>query len=343
MAKSPEVSRASAAPESNYRIGAVARLTGITADTLRVWERRYAVVTPQRSAKGGRRYSRDDVLRLALIKRLVDAGHAIGSVANLEGPELQQRLDSDLVDATLPLKADELNRPYRVAVLGEALPTRLLNAGTELPGVEIVAATSDPDTFLREAPARCPDVIVLEYPSVTGRTAGEVNQLLRLTEARRAVVVYAFAREETAHRLQSRQIVALRAPVGLTDLQPWCSSSTGRLWPDETTDSSALGQAPYRRYTAAQLSRIATISTTVKCECPRHLADLVFSLRNFESYSAECENTNAADALLHAQLHNATGHARAILEESLHQVLTAEGVSMETPMSRGGIGRGNSP
>ena len=89
MIKSPEVSSAPAAPESKYRIGAVARLTGIAADTLRVWERRYGVVRPQRSAKGGRRYSRDDVLRLALIKRLVDAGHAIGSVANLEGPELQ--------------------------------------------------------------------------------------------------------------------------------------------------------------------------------------------------------------------------------------------------------------
>ena len=38
--------------ESNYRIGAVSRLTGIPPDTLRVWERRYDLITPMRSEGG---------------------------------------------------------------------------------------------------------------------------------------------------------------------------------------------------------------------------------------------------------------------------------------------------
>ena len=46
----------SAAPTKGFRIGAVARLTGISPDTLRVWERRYQVTEPQRSASGTRLY-----------------------------------------------------------------------------------------------------------------------------------------------------------------------------------------------------------------------------------------------------------------------------------------------
>jgi len=69
---------------TRYRIGAVARLTGITPDTLRIWERRYAAVSPQRSPQGGRLYSAGDLERLRLMKQLVDAGDAIGEVAGLE-------------------------------------------------------------------------------------------------------------------------------------------------------------------------------------------------------------------------------------------------------------------
>ena len=67
-----------------YRSGAVARLTGIPVQTLRVWERRYRIVGPRQSATGQRQYSPDDVARLTVIKQLVDSGHAIGSIATLK-------------------------------------------------------------------------------------------------------------------------------------------------------------------------------------------------------------------------------------------------------------------
>lgn len=66
----------SAAPA--YRSGAVARLTGIPVETLRVWERRYKVVGPRQSSTGRRQYAPDEVTRLSVIKRLVDSGYAIG-------------------------------------------------------------------------------------------------------------------------------------------------------------------------------------------------------------------------------------------------------------------------
>ncbi len=315
--------------DAGYRIGAASRLTGITADTLRVWERRYSVVTPGRSPKGGRRYSREDVSRLALIKQLVDAGHAIGSVVSLGTEALQERLDATRPEAVAPSRLRETDGGCTVAVLGEALPARLRAHDDQVQGLELLTLTRDPDAFARTVSERHPDVIVLEYPTLKGRVVREVNRLLQISRARRALVVYAFAKRDTARRLRSSRIVPLRAPVDLYDLQAWCLNQPMPEQP--VTDPAAneiLEPAPARRYDAEALSRIAGLSTTVKCECPHHLAELVFALRAFEDYSAECENTSDADAALHAYLNNATGHARAILESALARIITAEGIDL---------------
>ena len=75
-----------------YRIGAVAKLTQISLHLLRMWERRYQVVKPQRSDGGDRLYTQRDVERLRLVKQLYDAGHAIGRIARLSSEELTAML-----------------------------------------------------------------------------------------------------------------------------------------------------------------------------------------------------------------------------------------------------------
>ncbi len=71
-----------------YPIRAVAKLTGISVDTLRAWERRHAVVEPERDERG-RVYSEADVDRLTLLRRAVEGGHPIGRVAPLGVEELR--------------------------------------------------------------------------------------------------------------------------------------------------------------------------------------------------------------------------------------------------------------
>jgi DNA-binding transcriptional MerR regulator/methylmalonyl-CoA mutase cobalamin-binding subunit len=71
-----------------YPIRAVAKLTGISVDTLRAWERRYGVVVPERDERG-RVYSEADVARLTLLRRAVERGHAIGRVAPLTVDDLR--------------------------------------------------------------------------------------------------------------------------------------------------------------------------------------------------------------------------------------------------------------
>ena len=56
-----------------YPIRAVARMTGISVDTLRAWERRYEAVSPARNDRG-RLYSDDDVARLQKLGELVKRG-----------------------------------------------------------------------------------------------------------------------------------------------------------------------------------------------------------------------------------------------------------------------------
>ena len=57
-----------------YTVRHVARMTGISADTVRMWERRYRVVEPARSEGGYRLYDDASVRRLAAMAALVAAG-----------------------------------------------------------------------------------------------------------------------------------------------------------------------------------------------------------------------------------------------------------------------------
>ena len=73
-----------------YPMRVVARLTGLTADTIRVWERRYAAVEPDRTEGNKRRYSGAQVKRLVLLRRATELGHSIGQVARLRDDELRR-------------------------------------------------------------------------------------------------------------------------------------------------------------------------------------------------------------------------------------------------------------
>lgn len=67
---------------------AVLRQTGLSADNLRAWEKRYGAVKPSRSPTGRRVYSDAEVHRLRLLSELVRLGYAIGKIANLSDENL---------------------------------------------------------------------------------------------------------------------------------------------------------------------------------------------------------------------------------------------------------------
>lgn len=74
---------------ASLSIAAVERDTGLSKDTLRVWERRYGFPKPLRDAVGERAYSLAEVDKLRLLKRLLDGGHRPGRIVPLPVAELQ--------------------------------------------------------------------------------------------------------------------------------------------------------------------------------------------------------------------------------------------------------------
>lgn len=81
--------------EKRHPIQVVAKRTGLTADVLRVWEKRYAVVEPGRSPGGHRLYSDLDVERLGLLNRAASAGRRISRVARLSLEDLKDLVRED--------------------------------------------------------------------------------------------------------------------------------------------------------------------------------------------------------------------------------------------------------
>jgi DNA-binding transcriptional MerR regulator len=66
-----------------YKIGTLARLTGVPPVLLRAWERRFDLLDPRRGPGGQRLYSDQDLALLRQVKALVDGGRPIGEVARL--------------------------------------------------------------------------------------------------------------------------------------------------------------------------------------------------------------------------------------------------------------------
>jgi DNA-binding transcriptional MerR regulator len=65
------------------RIGELSRRTGVRADTLRAWERRYGLLQPARSDGGFRLYTGEDEERIRAMRRLLDSGLSAAEAARL--------------------------------------------------------------------------------------------------------------------------------------------------------------------------------------------------------------------------------------------------------------------
>jgi DNA-binding transcriptional MerR regulator len=70
-------------PEATLRIGELARRSGVSADLLRAWERRYGLLTPTRTAGGYRLYSADDETRVRSMRAHLAQGLSAAEAARL--------------------------------------------------------------------------------------------------------------------------------------------------------------------------------------------------------------------------------------------------------------------
>ncbi|MEL7186603.1 MAG: MerR family transcriptional regulator [Pseudomonadota bacterium] len=323
-----------AAKESNeelYGIGAVAKLTGLTDHTIRVWERRYDAVVAQRASNGRRVYNPVDVEKLGLLKRLTDQGLSISQIASESVEALRERAESMGEIASVPVPDH-----VAVAMLGDFLPNQFSTHGRGTAPIEIVISDNSHDRFMADLSRQKVDVVILESPVLDSEVCDRVLQYMQQSGAPRGVVVYSFGRARDVDIARNSRIVTLRSPV---DVDEVCAAVLRAFTPTSATrpkepsvpeasvpDWEFGGPIAPRRFNNSQLTRLARVSTAIDCECPHHLAQLVADLTAFEVYSAQCSSRNDEDAALHRYLHQTTAQARALIEVALQRVADAEGI-----------------
>ena len=101
--------------ETKHPIQIVSRRTGLSADVIRAWERRYKAVKPSRSSNGRRLYSDNDVKKLMLLQRIISGGRRIGDIAKLNVKTLEDLVESD--ESATVIKSSLANRPSTGSVM----------------------------------------------------------------------------------------------------------------------------------------------------------------------------------------------------------------------------------
>ena len=317
--------------DHHYGIGAVAKMTGLTDHTIRVWERRYGAVVTQRLANGRRVYSASDVEKLGYLKRLTDQGLSIGQIASGSIEQLRAQVEnmSAMSSAAVP---DHIG----IAVFGDILPAQLLAHQRDLSPLEVRVADSNRDRFAADLRNQSADVVILESPILDSSTLPQITDFMKECSAERGIIIYTFGRARDVEAARQRGIVVVRAPVDVDQVQaavvrcyaqPFVANARGvKPQRSDSKEWHFSGAIAPRLFNQQQLANLANTSSAIDCECPQHLAQLVSDLSAFEIYSANCANRDDDDAALHRYLHQTTAQARALIEVALEKVANAEGL-----------------
>ena len=307
--------------KSLMRSGTAARLAGVSTSTLRVWEHRYGVVSPPKSASGHRKYSMEDIQRLRLIKRLTLDVHAIGMVAKLDIDQLVQLSSGS--------QASSSKEAPRVLVIGHGAARKLEGRLRPKP----VQTFEDLSHAEREI-ARCGpiDVLALHVHTLQSSVTERILELRAGLPASDLIVVYSFGAEALAETLRAAGATVRREPITGRELARLILASKSAPAPAAAATATAMSTnvpaASPRRYSDAELVSLAEMPSAVLCECPRHLAEIVAMLVSFERYSAECTSSSPADAVLHRHLNEVTAVARTLFEQALTRVVIDEGLAL---------------
>ena len=300
-----------------YAIGVVARRTQTHPETIRVWERRYELIVPGRSESGRRLYSEDDIIKLSLVKQLTELGHSVSSLAKSTTDELRS-----LISASLGNTYGEQMRPQdkrRIIFLNDSLRQRLSRDLSIYEDVVIVDRPQLPATQVQA------DILVIELATINEKSLTEIREHLSETGCASALVVFNFGTRKSVVELEYANVVCLKGSVTAADIHRACTSINKST---VSANQQVASNVVPPRFNKDQLARISALRSTIACECPNHIAELIISLSAFEQYSSECANRNEADAQLHAQLNQSAGAARAILEDSLAHLIAIEGIEI---------------
>ena len=320
-------------PRPLYGIGTVARLTGLKPDTLRVWERRYGLGASHKSDTGRRQYTQSDMEHLQLVAALVNDGARIGEIAGSERKTLEMLIRQRGLAAR---EAMPRSKP-RAVFIGKGLCDWLDKHQGCISNVSARLARIDASAIDTEALGsdHDNDVLVVECASLSSTSVGRLLDLQKAKVAGRIIVSYQFGNSHWLEELEAAGIVPMSFPPDSGKLA--FEIAKGVAETDVLAGESNLADimvAKPRQFAAAELSAAANLKSTLDCECPRHIAELITALSNFEEYSASCSIDNWRDAAVHSCIYAYTGQARHLMEKALQAVLEERGDEFREALAR---------
>lgn len=309
-------------------IGVVERMTGINANTLRMWERRYQLGPSQRSSGGQREYTTTDIDHFRLIKKLIDKGMRIGDIAQLPAKTLTSLLlecGDHSVDA-----AGEIKDALKTQVIGIHLSRYFKAYNKRYPKLIIECSDKDTEEWLGDLELgslelKNKDLLILQQNAINHK---HIKPLAKISEQKiHVIVLYLYSHQHILDTLQRQGIVLLQGNIkssGFDEAVNKLLSLTNHL---STLDQSnkafdiSLPKSQPRQFDENALIEAEALSDKLICECPQHLADLIRSLNAFEEYSQTCGAENWKQAAVHACVYSYTNQARYLIEKALSAVL----------------------
>ena len=274
---------------------------------------RYGAISPSRSEGGDRRYSEDDIDRLTRLASLVGQGHPIGTIASLSNEALDDLLGSDR--AVVPSTAE----PLRCLVVGSRLWAEFDTANDRFQNTTLIGHVDDAGALEKLQV----DAVIAEMPTLGRESRAEIQTLRERSGVDAIVIVYRYGSVELAESLSDARTAVLSRPLNLRELERTIRS----ICVDPGRPLPPVGLPPHR-FSRRVLSDVAMMSPALACECPRHVAQVLIDLSDFESYSAECENTKPDDAVVHRMLRRTAATARSLFEDALVDLAAHEGIDL---------------
>ena len=202
-----------------YQIGSVTALTGIAAERLRAWERRYGFAPAEKNGKI-RLYSHEQVKKLNKIKQLIDRGQSISGVIQLSTAQLNERLSQSEPkgDAT-----PRLGRPANLALIGAGvLQLEQLSQVSET--LNVTGRWANVEGFLSDPNLPQVDVIALQLPVLMPQLIAQVRE--RRPNAG-VLPIYQFASADQVQQCTEANLNAQRWPIPWRDIEQQCLSLFG--------------------------------------------------------------------------------------------------------------------
>lgn len=293
-----------------YSIGTVARLTGVSAHSLRAWDRRYGLSASQRDEAGRRVYSQADLDHLSLVKHLVDQGVKIGDIA---------RMPSD----TLRLMAEDAkagSTEKHVLVIGNQACHLIDKHQIRFRGYhcELFDLNFLQDEDNKESIDIDPWVMLLDIESLSMSLVENIETLIKKHPPKHSILVYRYASELMIEKLVSLGVRCVKAAVNVDLLIKELNFFNTHV---EKFQDKSLRSAPARFFSDDQLTEIIEDYTRSDCACPRHITELIKSLAAFEEYCLSCEVENKKDAALHSSIYSHAAKSRHLMERALQVMI----------------------